>query len=286
MPSDSSAASSPTPRVALLLSGLPRQWQQCLPSQLELLKDYQVEVFFHFWDTIDDAEKAAIVALLKPRAYRFEAPQDFSAIDLDPLFKRDAINAPSRMFSQFYSWRGVGQIFAPYKNDYDVAMRSRADLQFVYSLNHVVPNLKPHEILIPWWNEDYLLSDLFAIGGVEPILYYHQLYDQLRSYAADNVFNPELMLTRHIEQRPDFRVYPDKHQYFFVRRAHMAGYTLEQAMAENPGRNRWLDPEIVAAHKEYHQRLGGEAGATHVENFRTTQLKIMVDEVAAKKIPD
>ena len=53
-------------RVALLLSGLPRQWKQCAASQLALATGYDADVFFHFWDTIDEEEKNAIVSAYAP----------------------------------------------------------------------------------------------------------------------------------------------------------------------------------------------------------------------------
>ena len=168
------------PRIALLLSGLPRLWRQCLASQMDLIQDYPHDVFFHFWDTIDANEKDEIVDRLKPRAYCFEPPQDFSHVDTDASIVPDNINIPSRLFSQYHSWRSVGRLVEPFKNDYDLGIRSRADLQFAYTLDHMLPKLKPNDIVIPWWNEKIVLSDLFAVGGIEPILYYHTLYDHVR----------------------------------------------------------------------------------------------------------
>lgn len=281
--------SAERPRIALMLSGLPRMWRDALPSQLALFRDFECDVFFHFWDTIDDNEKEEIVSLLKPRAYCFEPQVDFTHFDNDPSIRPDLINVPSRTFSQYYSWRSVGRLVEPFKNDYDLAMRSRADLQFVYEISHIFPLLKPNEILIPWWDENLLLADLFALGAIEPILYYHQIYDYVPRYAATRQFNAELMLTVHFEQRSDLHIYADRFQYFFVRRPHMTGYTVEQAMLENPGRNKWLDPALVKAHSDYHEMLKGEEGSTYVKDFRHSQLVTLLAEVKEKvmgKNPD
>ena len=275
-----------SPRIALLLSGLPRLWRPCLSSQLDLLQNYPYDVFFHFWDTIDAREKNEIIDLLKPKAYSFEAPKDFSHLDTDTSLTPDQINIPSRIFSQYYSWRSVGRLVEPFKADYDLAMRSRADLQFVYSLDHMLPKLKPNDIVIPWWNEKIVLSDLFSVGGVEPILYYHTLYDHVRGYAATRELNAELMLTVHFEQRPDIHIYTDQSQYFFVRRPHMDNYTVEQAMLENPGRNKWLDPEVAQAHANYHQQKKGEEGASYFRGFQQSQLHKLVNEIDEKKYPN
>jgi hypothetical protein len=62
----------------------------------------------------------------------------------------------------------------------------------------------------------------------------------------------------------------------------MAGYTIEQAMAENPGRNKWLDPEVVAAHTKFHTTVDGDKGTAHVEHFMKTQLAALTNERIAK----
>jgi len=272
------------PRVAVLLSGLPRQWRTCLPTQQALLQDFNADFFFHFWDTVDDKEKEEIVSLLKPRAYCFQPPRDFSEADSDPTLLQDTINIPSRMLSQYYSWREVGKLVEPFRDDYDLGMRSRADLHFVYSLNHIIPKLKPMDILVSWWKKDYVLSDLFAIGGMEPVLYFHQLFDHVREYASGREFNSEVLLTAHFEARQDFHIYTEEGQkFFFVRRPHMENYTPEQAMLEDPGRNKWLDTEIVAAHEQFHKEQKGEAGACHVKGFREKQLLMLAEEVRVKR---
>jgi hypothetical protein len=253
-----------------------------LPSQLNLLKDFQFDVFFHFWDVIDDAEKEEIVALLKPRAYFFEKPKDFSAMDHDPAIVPDHITPPSRIFSQFYSWHQVGQLVEPLKHDYSIGMRSRSDLQFVFNINHIIPKLKADDILIPCWNVDEFLSDLFALGGIETILYYHRIYEHAKDYAVTKIFNAENILTKHFQLCPDYHLYLENFKYFFVRRPHMENYTNEQAMLENPGQNKWLDPEIVAAHTNFHTMKNGEGGVAYVEQFKRVQLTALVADVREK----
>ena len=243
-----------------------------------MFSGYKVDVFFHFWDTIDAQEKEDIVALLKPRAYRFETPRDFSALDHDPLMTPDRINVPSRVFSQYASWCAVAELVEPFHADYTFAMRARADLQFVYGIHHILPQLKPQDIVIPWWDADeHLLSDLFALGGIEPILYFHRLYDHVHDYLEGRCLNPELMLTTHFEKRPDFHLYTETFRYFFVRRPHMAGYSVEKAIAENPGRNKWLDPEVTEAHAAYHTQKKQDKGL-FIKTFRDRQLALLTEK--------
>jgi hypothetical protein len=274
-------------RIALLLTGLPRFWRQCMPSQLAMLEDSGVDIFFHFWDVISEAEKLELIAALKPRAYKFEAQQDFSAYDAEGgISKPDRINIPSRMVSQFYSWHGVAKLFEPFINDYDWAVRSRSDLQFVYSIAHIFPQLKPNDIVVNWWNHDEgsgdvkLLSDIFAFGDSQMILDYHKLYDHLPEYKQTQIFNPEMLITHHLHQIPNAHIISDDFMYYFIRRGHMDGYTVEQCMRENPGRNKWLDPEYVNATTNFYRMRAGEIGENHVSQFARIQLNELRHELA------
>lgn len=261
------------PKIALLLSGLPRLWRQCLPSQLIMFPGAELDVYCHFWDVIGADEKAELLALLKPKACVFETPRDFSAQDQRTDLIRDNINVPSRIVSQYTSWLEVGRLFAPHAGGYDLAARSRTDLQFVYNFTGLQAQLKKYEIYLPWWEKDKFISDLFALGGTEPILWYHRLLEKLEDYAKTVQFNPETLLATHFARRPDIKIYMESQRAFFVRRPHMAGYTLEQCMGEHPGQNKWLNPEVVQTHEEFFRARHGEQGAEHVERFKLLQLQ-------------
>jgi len=267
-------------KIALLLSGLPRQWQPSLLTQINMLAPNEVGVFFHFWDTVGASEKDEILRLTKPVAHSFEPQKDFSGFDHDPVVKPDNINAPSRLASQYYSWKQVGELFAPHAQEYDFALRSRADLHFVNSVNYIFPQLGQNNIVAPWWDENKLLADIFALGDPASILYYHRLYDRLTEYAASCLFNPEVLLMQHLaEAQPPIKVYTETNQqWYFVRRPHMAGMTLDECMKENPGRNKWLDPEVLKAHKDFHTAKKGNEGAQFVDFFTASQLASLMKE--------
>ncbi len=258
-------------------------WQRCLPTQIDMFQENQVDVFCHFWDVIEDAEKQAILKLLNPKAYLFEKPQDFSALDVKGGVKiPDNINIPSRMASQYYSWRAVARLFEPLSKDYNFAVRTRSDLQFVYSIEHIFPQLKPKDIVMPWWQESELLSDIFAFGDIDIMLHYHKMFDYMMKYAETEIFNSEVLLMHHMKYCHDAHIITDNRQYYFVRRPHMDMYTIEQCLQENPGRNKWLDPEVVDAHKGFYKMRAGDIGLEHIENFRSFQLDKLREEIAEK----
>ena len=197
-------------KIALLLSGLPRQWQPSLATQLDMFPNCEVDVFFHFWDVIPAAEKQQLLALTTPKAHYFEEPQDFSFMDNNPAIILDNINIPSRLASQYYSWNQVAELFKPYAQNYDCAIRSRSDLQFVYSVEYIAKQLKPGELMLPWWEEGKLIADIFAMGDPEAILYYLSLFDHLAEYSLTQSFNPEALVTHHLAQSPTpLKIYTD-----------------------------------------------------------------------------
>jgi hypothetical protein len=268
-------------RVALLLSGLPRQWRQCAASQLALAAGYDADVFFHFWDTVDEQEKSEIVAAYAPRLHAFEKPRDFTGEEAK-FRKLDNINSPSRMLSMYASWREVRRLFDSYRSaygvEYDFAVRLRSDLMFFAPLAPLLKQLGANDLLLTNHNDFGVVNDMFAVGGVEPIRYYLSLFDRVMEYKDQVLCNPERMLMHHLERRPkEFRLL-DAPVVTLVFRPHMEGMTIENCLKQHPGSSKWLDPEIVADHKEFHQRSKGELGVSHVERFAGSHVKNLGSE--------
>jgi hypothetical protein len=261
-------------RVALLFSGLPRQWEACVESQLRLAHGHDVDVFFHFWDTIDAAEKERILAAYRPKAHRFDAPVNFTAVE--PLFKKlDNINSPSRMLSMYYGWAQVARIFEDYRQatdvSYDFAVRLRSDLMFFAPLE--LGRLGPNDLLLSNHNDFGVINDMFAVGGVVPILYYLSLHTLVLEYKDHVLCNPELMLKHHLERRPATIRLMTAPVEMLVFRPHMVGMPIEECLKQHPGASKWKDPEVLAAHREFHGRRGGAAGVQHVDAFVQAQIK-------------
>ncbi|MEI7712575.1 MAG: hypothetical protein WCI94_14145 [Rhodospirillales bacterium] len=265
-------------RVALLYSGLPRMWRACHATQLALFPGAEIDVFFHFWDTVDRAEKQAIVDAMRPKSFVFEAPRDYGFVDRYPEVRTDRINIPSRLVSQYMSWRKVATQFQPYAPRYDLAVRSRSDLYFFDGIRYDLANVATGGISLVayrWPEDNKLLSDMFAIGKPRAIVYFHSLIDTIWNYVPQTPFNPEALITRHLavllRQAKGAAVFALPDLPCFVFRPHMVGWTAEQCMAEGPGVSKWRDPEVVAAFRRYHGAARGAAGLAHVDSFISAQ---------------
>lgn len=269
-------------RVALLYSGLPRMWEGSIQTQLGMFANADVDIYCHFWDTIDGPEKLRLLDTLRPKAYAFDPVPDFAVADRYPGLHRDRINVPSRLLSQYSSWQRVVTLFAPYAPLYALAVRSRTDLHFHKELRFDVPKLSAQTfdlLTYVWPDGPRLLLDAFAVGRPNMIIHYHSLLTHVWRYASDTLFNPEFLLTKHIAAWPGkavvraLNLQTSSHALpFFVRRPHMKEWPVGQCLAEGIGASKWHDPEVYAAHLAYHEARAGADGAAHVAAFKASEL--------------
>jgi hypothetical protein len=262
-------------KIALLFSGLPRQWQHCAESQHRLFRDNPTDVFFHFWDTVDDAEKSRIVEAYRPKTHQFEKPADFTAQERQ-IKLLDRINTPARALSQYYSWRAVARLFeahcAQTGDRYDFAVRIRADLLFTCALDKILPVIQQNQIFLSNLNNFGMINDTFALGPVAPILYFLSIYDHIMEYTKTIQFNPEMLLIEHLRRRSDIKLLSAPFP-FLVFRPHMVGRPINECMKENPGWNKWEDPEIVRDHLAGSARTGSAQRVAMVQSFIGDRLK-------------
>ena len=251
-------------------------WEECVSTHRALFPGATVDVFCHFWDTIEPAERQRLIAAMKPGCWQFEAPQDYGLVDTYEFLKPDNINPPPRMVSQYTSWHRVGALFAPYAPLFDVAVRMRTDLFFHQPLAVDLEAIAKRQLGFVgyhWTERKGVLFDAFALGTPGYILHFHMLMSRIWDYAAEHVFNPEVLITRHVQEYPKMLAIEVRETLpFFIRRPHMAGWPMEDCLKEGPGVTKWRDPDIHQAYLDYHEGRGGEAGAQHVNRFRAHQL--------------
>ena len=260
-------------KIALLIAGLPRQWRYCIQSQLDMLKNHEVDVYCWFWNTLPPQERMRLTNSIKGlKACAFESPRDFGDWDDNLDITPDNINIPSRMMSQYYAWSKVAELFLNNKGDYDLAIRSRSDLQFVTGIDDILDKVTSEGLVVPWTEKDVFISDLFAVGRVSQILYYLSMYQFIERYAEDTLFNSELLLARHLFDKVGVNLVIDEKlsERFFVRRPYMKNMSPEECLKHPAGMSKWLDPEIISAHEKLR-------GVGHVTQFREKQIKHIKD---------
>ena len=262
-------------KVALLFSGLPRLWTHCVKSQLALFRETPFDVFFHFWDTVDQTEKDAIVATYKPKSYVFQPQVDFTE-QAKQLKILDRINSPARLLSQYFGWKAVAQIFQDYSRTsgetYTHAVRLRADLLFTCALDKVLPQIGPNDLLFTTQHDFGMVNDTFVLGGVPALMYFMSMFDRVVGYNQTVQANAELLMMEHLRRRPAHIQIIRTPLPVLVFRAHMMGVPIEKCMQEHPGVNKWADPEVLRDHIDSNVAAGNPARAAEVEQFINNQL--------------
>lgn len=266
-------------RVALLYSGLPRMWRQCHATQMRLFPNAQIDVFFHFWDTIQQDERQEILDTMRPADFMFEPPRDYSFIHDYPEIRPDNINVPSRMVSQYMSWRKVATLFQPHAPRYDIAVRSRSDLYFFDTIRVDLTQVADGDIALLtylWPENPRQVGDMFAVGTPPAIVEFLSLMDRIWQYAGKVQFNCEALITEHLlallKSKDGMAMLSLPDLPFFVCRPHMIGWTAERCLAEGPGISKWRDRENIEAHAHYHATQRGDEGRAAVDRFIQSRL--------------
>lgn len=179
-------------KIALVFSGQARAFKTSYDFyHKNLLKNYDVDVFFHTW-THPRVAPNELLELYKPKAYIFQnTPKDFSTV---PLLHSKNQTLPRNIYLQFYSIYHSFRILEDHLRNtlstYDFAIRSRFDYALNVELRFDI--LQPHYLYIPNCRvnaEATIMNDQFAISGIQNMLEYSRTYLRLPFIAGTRI-NP------------------------------------------------------------------------------------------------
>lgn len=197
-------------KVAILLSGLPRQFISCYPHfQKQFLNrsEFTSHTFLHTWqrsggnsDTSsfaryqDEGSISDYLNLYRPRASFVESLEDY-----DESFERILSSVGGEVRSDCYIKRYISMLYGIYKSfklikepeSYDLIIRTRADLFFKKSLDF--PNNPVN--MIDKYGSSRGPGDVFAAGTPEFIKHYSKLFDNIElGYQELGHINTETLL--------------------------------------------------------------------------------------------
>lgn len=223
-------------KLAVIYSGTVRYLPELIENHRAALLDrYDCDVYFHFWDIygktasgvmetvsvnelpLTNEEKNRIVALLNPKAYRFESTLDTDEYLSSIVAKFIDVRANTRnSVGMFYSMYEAQNLFTRYASQhnitYDGVVRIRPDLDFVLN-NDTYITLPPPEpntlyIMSPDYHRyspDNLpgISDQLGMGTSEVMTIYNGVFEELVQrgpdpYATPTVLHPEDMVLQRI----------------------------------------------------------------------------------------
>ncbi|CAA9362241.1 MAG: hypothetical protein AVDCRST_MAG68-4540 [uncultured Gemmatimonadetes bacterium] len=199
-------------RVAVCISGLPRQYRQNLKLIRNFLADTQADVFFHFWESPD---QDFIVRSLEPKAHQFEKPFDPAdgPLALDParVKRREKFTSSQRdgnSFAMFYGIWKANELKRAYEEKqgfrYDVVVRLRLDFFSISTLGDVIARIRAQQaglegtLYVPDMAHSVGINDQFAVGSSQTMDTYSAAYRELAAFVEEDYFNPEYFLLRHL----------------------------------------------------------------------------------------
>lgn len=203
----------PPPRIAVCLSGQPRNHRQNVKFLRSFLDGSGADVFFHLWEC-DEPDR--VLAGLAPLDHVFDSQVRFAAsdeaADMSTAVHREAmLPRPSRdqdSQSMYYSMWRANELKRAYERDndfrYDVVVRLRFDFFTLDRLCDVISRRDQqdadadHALYFPDQAHSVGLNDQFALGSSRAMDVYASAFQELRAFIARDYFNPEYFLLRHV----------------------------------------------------------------------------------------
>lgn len=215
-------------RIAIQYSGEIRELLSCWNNQYEHLilpnKDYQVDIFGHFWLYPHEKEKRLrLVKQIPFTRVLFEEPVVFD----NSIHKEADQWWFFNMRSMFYGIEKVNDIRKSYEIEnnitYDYVIRIRPDMIFIQNSMNPIEYYEKDFIHVENSTlfEDYGINDYFAIGGSELMDKYCKVYSNLENMINEGAaVIPECLIGYNIKDLPikkqNFRIWAWKYVYIIL----------------------------------------------------------------------
>lgn len=236
-------------RVAVCLSGKPRNYRQNLKFMRSFLADSGADVFFHFWESPD---QELIVQSLEPKAHVFESPT--LAGEALPVKHRERFTTPERdrnVASMLYSISRANELRREYEEKngfrYDVVVRLRLDFFSTSNLTEILARIRAEQggwertLYVPDMAHSLGINDQIALGSSDTMDAYASLFGVLGRIAAEEYFNPEYFLLRHVLAK-GLRIRTFPFEYVLLRDDDVATFDLETHIRNT--RTTWWSAQL------------------------------------------
>ncbi|GJG88433.1 hypothetical protein tb265_36140 [Gemmatimonadetes bacterium T265] len=225
-------------RVAVCLSGMPRNPRQNLHFLRSFLDGRDVDVFYHMWES---ADADYVARVLRPAAHVVEPP---SAAPRPPEFKHAEKLIPAKrrpdVTSMFYSMKRANDLKRAYEVEhdfrYDIVVRLRLDFFTTTPLAAVVEHIRDRQdgwdgtLYVPDMAHSSGINDQLALGSSGAMDVYSTVFDVLHEFAETEYFNPEyLVLRRVLNAGLRIRTFP--FEYVLLRNDRVATFDLAEHVA-------------------------------------------------------
>lgn len=203
-------------RVAICLSGQPRNSELCYPFIMDNIvncnKEHDFDFFIHTWEGSDgssswessiDNDKTDVIKLYNPKKYLIE-PQKIFNNDVGDCIGDGVGNMSKRMKSMFYSIFKCNELKIEYEKEnnftYDCVIRIRFDLQLESPLI-IDMDLNKLTVKDEKSHDEWAINDHIAISNSKNMDVYSNMYNNLfKTCEIEKCrFYPEVILGRYIK---------------------------------------------------------------------------------------
>lgn len=202
-------------KVAVCLSGHLRSFHQTYKSlQQNILSQFDCDVFIHTWDVLGVTPHLdgrlvlintsqisdQIISAYNPKNIRVEKPHRGSGERYRKYLvdNRDP-NGVVMMFYKIEACHNMARTFNR-RNNYDVFIRCRPDLEFTNKLNHqdLIEAANSDTLFLPEYGHYAGLNDQFAFGNLNVMSTYSAVFSNLDSLISRTEFKPEFLLKEQV----------------------------------------------------------------------------------------
>lgn len=181
-------------KVALILSGDVRNFEECYPSlESNILNYNECDVFFHAYD---DGKVAEAVKLLNPKKAIVDSKSsNQSEISSSCFYNKPPETDPVAVFAM---WKNIKKSFNIVEKGYDVVLKTRFDVKYCSPLK--IKEFDHKNVWIPeggdWRGGTF---DMMSFSSYDNMKYYCSLFDRLNEYSSHGVpCHSEMMLRYHL----------------------------------------------------------------------------------------
>jgi hypothetical protein len=144
-------------KVALLLTGLPRQVQEGYNDYWKnIVENYDTDVYLHFWE---EEEYEKVLQVYNPKKYICQTPIEFTSYEEGILPSNNSF----RVLPMFYGWQSGYKLI---EGKYDCIIRSRYDMGFLSNpIKLEKLDLSKINISNYHWKDSEIMDDCLCISN-------------------------------------------------------------------------------------------------------------------------
>jgi hypothetical protein len=143
-------------KVALLLTGLPRQVQEGYNDYWKnIVENYDTDVYLHFWE---EAEYEKVLQVYNPKKYICQTPIEFTSYEEGILSSNNSF----RVLPMFYGWQSGYQLI---EGKYDCIIRSRYDMGSSNPIKLEKLDLSKINVSNYHWKDSEIMDDNLCISN-------------------------------------------------------------------------------------------------------------------------